>query len=66
MAPYFLQQGQLQEALGQAGQLQPLQSVHSVPQLQAPPSLSEIWCSVVKRLSSEVLQFCNLMHELSI
>ena len=41
--PYFLQQGQLQEELGQEGQLQCLQSVHSLPQVQAPPSLSEIW-----------------------
>ena len=41
--PYFLQQGQPQEELGQAGQLQCLQSLHSLPQVQAPPSLSEIW-----------------------
>ena len=41
-SPYFLQQGQPQEELGHVGHEQCLQSLHSLPQLQAPPSVSEM------------------------
>ena len=51
LGPYFLQQVQLHELLGQSVLLQSLQTLQSLQVSQAPPSLSEIGAKVEENVS---------------